>query len=388
MPINMSLVKKPDGGSHRVSCRRGVFFLSLLGLFMSTFRKTGDYSVALTALTASVSVSSQATTTDQELPYKPSPVEDYIVKHTAELGWSILPPNVVETCNVWKNREATPFHTELVAYTSEVKAYYDKFDAFKLPAGVADIRRHIESSGSDSCNLVDLNLPSIFGSGQLTQTRSGWVEPLLPPMRHPHLCTATEDIWTELMSIKYLVHDWGHMCRRLKPRARTVFIDMGASLQFHGNLPSPALELLEQYRKMGFVFDHIYGYEMRVHNPDDVFKALPPQYLSAFHWINCGVSSELDHLHNPWNLLLEHYNEDDFVVVKLDIDTPAIEKALADQLFNNPRLFKMVDQFYFEHHVNQMELAGHWGGTNESVEASFRFFSGLRERGVAAHFWV
>jgi hypothetical protein len=383
-----SPMKKPGEGSDRLSYIRGVFFLALLGLVMSACRRTGDYSVALTSMNVSRSASSQSAMTDQELPYKPAPVEDYIVKHTAELGWSILPPSLVETCSIWKNRESTPFHNELMAYATEVKTYYEQLDAFTLPGDVTDIRRHKESSGSDGCNLVDFNLPSIFGSGQLTQTRSGWVEPLLPPMRHPHLCIATTDIWTELISLKYLVHDWGHMCRRLKPRARTVFIDMGASLQFHGNTPSPALELLEQYRKMGFVFDHIYGYEMRMHNPDDVFNALPPQYRSAFHWINCGVSSELDHKHNPWNLLLEHYNEDDFIVVKLDIDTPAIEKALADQLFNNPRLVKMVDQFYFEHHVNQKELAGNWGPTNESVEASFRFFSGLRERGVAAHFWV
>jgi hypothetical protein len=385
----MSPRKKQNGGSVRLIARV-VFVLATLGVLKVALRNNTNYSIVLSSAIAEQSMRNLPVRQPQEdLPYKPSPVEEYIVKHTTELGWSNVPPELVVTCNVWKDREATPFHAELMAYTKEVDAYYQTFNAFKLPEGVSDIRRHVEASGIDGCNLVDLNLPSIFGtSGQLTQTRSGWVEPLLPPMRHPHLCLATEDIERELTSMKYLVHDWAHMCRQLNPRARTIFIDMGASLQFHGTRPSPALEVLEQYRKMGFVFDHIYGYEKLEENAVTVFEALPTQYSAAYHWINVGVSAELDHKHNPWNILLNNYNEDDFVVIKLDIDSPSIEKSLAYQLLNNPRLVKIIDQFYFEHHVNQQELARNWGGTAESVEASFRFFSELREKGVAAHFWV
>ena len=76
------------------------------------------------------------------------------------------------------------------------------------------------------------------------------------------------------------------------------------------------------------------------------------------------------------------------IIVKLDIDTPAVEGPLALQLFNNPRLAELVDHFYFEHHVNIAEMQGHWGATLESVEDSFQLFHGLRQKGVASHFWV
>eukprot|EP00797_Seminavis_robusta_P007323 Sro14_g010540.2 (140) ;mRNA; r:77183-77602 len=139
---------------------------------------------------------------------------------------------------------------------------------------------------------------------------------------------------------------------------------------------------------MGIVFDHIYGYEMRQEDPNTVFAKLPPEYRANFHWINVGVNADPTHRHNPWNIILDHYNEDDFIVVKLDIDTPAIERPLAHQLLNDPRLVKLVDQFYYEHHVNQRELSRHWGHTAESVEQSFQFFTTLRKKGVASHFWV
>ena len=388
----MFVQKKPDESSRR-SLMRSLALLSLLGLVMSAFRTVGDYSIALSEFSVTRTASVQPATESRslELPYKPSPVEDYIIQHTSDLGWKVSPPQLVTTCTIWKDSSATPYHKELMTYAIEVREYYHRLRAFKLPPGITDLRKQKDVGGNDICTVVDMKLPTIFStSGQLTQTRSGWVEPLLPPMRHPSLCLVDEQklLYKDLVSIEYLIHDWAHMCRQLKPHSRTVFIDMGAALRFHGKLPSPALQLLEQYRQMGFVFDHIYGYEMRQELPDLVFKALPPQYLAAFHWINCGVNQALDHIHNPWNLLLDHYNEDDFIVVKLDIDTPAVEKDLAHQLFNNPRLLKLVDQFYFEHHVNQLELAGHWGPTTESVDDSFQFFSGLRQKGVAAHFWV
>jgi hypothetical protein len=162
----------------------------------------------------------------------------------------------------------------------------------------------------------------------------------------------------------------------------------GASLQFHGTNPSPALVLLEQFRRFGIVFDHIYGYEMTLLDPKTVQQAIPKQFRSAYHWINVGVESDPNSIHNPWNLLLENYHEDDLVVVKLDIDSPMIERQLSHQLFNNPQLAKIVDHFYFEHHVNQFEMAAHWGPTLESVEDSFLLFHGLRQKGIASHFWV
>lgn len=331
------------------------------------------------------------------LPYQPAPVEDYIVKHTVQLGLSVKPPETVPTCFLWTDPNSTPYYQQLTQFYQELKEYYVLLNNFRLPADIQDVRYDTSPHG-DVCSQVELNplgLEGIFKSQQLSRTNAGFVEPLVPPMRHPALCLeegvgvpGRVDKIPQLMQIRYLVHDWAHMCRQLLPTSKTVFIDMGASLQFHGNHPSPALVLLEQFRRFGIKFDHIYAYEMLPHDPLLVQNAIPKQFKSAYHWINVGVQPLETSPHNPWNLLLDNFTEDDLVIVKLDIDTPAIEHPLAYQLLNNPRLAKLVDHFYFEHHVNQRELAPHWGAVDQSVEESFELFHQLRQKGVASHFWV
>merc|ERR1712150_453288 len=79
------------------------------------------------------------------------------------------------------------------------------------------------------------------------------------------------------------------------------------------------------------------------------------------HWINTGVTGEIDHPHNPWTLLKESFDSDDFVVVKMDIDTPSVEMPLFEQLRTDPELHELVDVFYFEHHVQMDEMQRFWG---------------------------
>ena len=42
---------------------------------------------------------------------------------------------------------------------------------------------------------------------------------------------------------------------------------------------------------------------------------------------------------------------EDYVVFKLDIDAPAIEIALVQQIMGDRELLALIDEFYFEHHV-------------------------------------
>ena len=91
---------------------------------------------------------------------------------------------------------------------------------------------------------------------------------------------------------------------------------------------------------------------------------------------------------NPFTMLTNSFTPDDFVVVKLDIDTPVVEAALVEQLRGDPALLQLVDEFYFEHHVHQEELSGPWTGTMEgSVGASLGLMSELRKNGVSVHYW-
>ncbi len=161
-------------------------------------------------------------------------------------------------------------------------------------------------------------------------------------------------------------------------------------LDFHGDpMNSPPVYLLSLYRRFGFPFDHIYAFESTKKDSQEVLDAIPEDVFAAYHWINVGVSSEMSSRNNPWNLVLNSYNGDDLIIVKLDVDTASVEVPLAHQLLNDTRLHRLVDHFYFEHHVRLSEISSAWGSSMQrSVQDSLDLFHGIRKKGVPSHFWV
>jgi hypothetical protein len=171
-------------------------------------------------------------------------------------------------------------------------------------------------------------------------------------------------------------------------------IDLGASLDFHIDrgdfvdiMKNPTVYLMEIFRKFGLPFDHIYAFEMTPIAPEPVYAKLPKEFVHAYHWINLPVSSDLRSKLHPLQMILDQYNENDLVVVKLDIDTPHVEIALVEQLLQNDAYADLIDHFYFEHHVYLNEVAREWIIMQDSVTSSLQLFSVLRQKGIAAHYW-
>ena len=96
-----------------------------------------------------------------------------------------------------------------------------------------------------------------------------------------------------------------------------------------------------------------------------------------------------DDVYNPWHLLKKVSAPQDFVVVKLDIDTPAVEGELVRQLLADPMLYSLVDVFYFEHHAHIHDFEWMWArfGFHEKLADSYAIFAALRQRGIRAHSW-
>lgn len=91
---------------------------------------------------------------------------------------------------------------------------------------------------------------------------------------------------------------------------------------------------------------------------------------STFHGINVGVSGDPDGYTIPccW-MLLKDYNEDDFIVVKLDVDGSKLEMTLALQLLNESWLYGgVVDYFHFEHHVFTNVILKSWKSTMRIIQ--------------------
>lgn len=295
----------------------------------------------------------------------------------------------VDECDLYKNSNKSSLHEQYGEFTILLDKYYKAVSSFSVPTD--DLRREPEEDRHTMCGSMDTLLGACFKVAEhLSKTRGGYVEPLIPPMRHPRFCEA--DRW--LFSLEYLVHDFGEICKQLNTNSKTVLFDLGASLEFHKSLKkeNPVVWLIDLYARFGIKFDHYYAFEYTVIPPDKVFDSIPNSLLPSYHWYNVPVEAESTSKRNPWTSILSTLDENDFVVVKVDIDTANVEVPLVHQLLNESYA-KIIDQFYFEHHVKMKNMERFWGPYPNAIaegtlQDSLELFTELRKRGIAAHSWV
>jgi len=320
--------------------------------------------------------------------YKPATVESYILENAERLGYNTPLGVDAPACTIWNDPKETTIYNDLHVLKKQMGDYTRHIRTLSAPA--QDLRLVVESTNYTICDQLGFpnGVASLFPGGQLSHVQGqGYIEPIVPPLRHPIYCQGRPP--SQLLNLGYLVHDFPTICRSLRRTSRTIFVDMGASLQYHSTGEQPAVYLTTLYRHFGIPFDHIYAYERTPTPPEKVFDKLPDDMRAAYHWINVGVSPDPHSNQNPWKMLRKAFTKDDFIVVKLDIDTSAVEIPLVVQLLESPDLHELVDQFYFEHHVNMEELAPDWKQSrNGSIYESLHLFHELRKRGIAAHSWV
>jgi len=354
----------------------------------------------------------------EQVVYTPSSAEAYVMQNKEVLGLT-NETDMSPTCPLWTNTTTTttttdPWYDQLQQYLTELDDYNRRIREF--PSALQDIRQRLFPTDPEEqsrttqaerydtvCSSLELHpdgLPGIFSNSNSLLSHSnvyGYMEPLLPPLRHPRYCnplTGQPDA-QYLMHLGYMIHDFAHMCRLLKPHSRIIFMDIGASFEFHSNPNfadyehTPALYHVALFRKFGFWFDHIYAYEVAQIPAERVYQKLPDYLQASYHWINVGVSADPNHPMHPLSMLLKHYNADDLILIKLDIDNAPIEVPLSQQLLQDDRYAPLIDHFYFEHHVRLHELAYYWGpGMLGSVTDSLDLFTGLRQKqGIPAHYW-
>lgn len=330
--------------------------------------------------------------------YQPSEIEAHMSENAVALGYNKKGNKSSGSgCEIWKD-EDSPIKEQLQTFRVELDTYKNLLNSFMQKSPVPDVRDSLSDGNdiNDICSTLEVNpdgLKDIFQSGQLsclnnTEGKCELLEPLLPPMRHPGICS---NFRRHLMDMTFLVHDFASICRKLKKHSRIVLVDMGASLEFHGNSLSPAVYLANTFRQFGMPFDHIYAYEITEAPPSNVFEKVPEHLMSAFHWINVGVDPSPESKLNPLRMLKQNYREDDLIIVKLDIDTANVENQLVQQVRNDTDYIGLIDHFYFEHHIYLQELNSRFASTGSdraSVQESLELFSALREKGIASHFWV
>jgi len=135
------------------------------------------------------------------------------------------------------------------------------------------------------------------------------------------------------------------------------------------------------FRKFGMPFDHIYAYEKTPTEPESMVESIPEHIRPAYHWINVAVNASKFSIDNPLRLIHNHYNKDDIIIVKLDIDNDRIEQEFVQQILQDAKNHTKqtrIDHFYFEHHLGQ----------NHPRKKSIELFTKLRKVGIGAHYWV
>jgi hypothetical protein len=223
-----------------------------------------------------------------------------------------------------------------------------------------------------------------------TYTRTAWIEPLAFSLRHP-LAPCNETLLVDRTYMLLGSQPAARLPGPAPPGPRRFFMfDMGASTFSQGfGGPSQSF-LVEAYKRRGIVFDRILLWEATPHNGTAVFDQVPRELHAAYQYINIPVSAERGDPGNPLEILKAITTTDDFVAVKLDIDTPLIENELVQQVLEDTGIWSRIDEFYFEQHVNFKPMRVYWGGdieTGMTLATSYELFSQLRQRGVRAHGW-
>jgi hypothetical protein len=91
---------------------------------------------------------------------------------------------------------------------------------------------------------------------------------------------------------------------------------------------------------------------------------------------------------NPLTVLKRVARRGDFVVFKLDIDTPVVEHGILQLLLNDTEAHALVTHFFFELHYGLKEMQGVWDDNMPGdVLTTAELFVRLRKSGINAQFW-
>ena len=72
-------------------------------------------------------------------------------------------------------------------------------------------------------------------------------------------------------------------------------------------------------------FEHIYGWEYSLLEPQNFWRQVPYIFTGIYHFFNVPAQAEFTDSNSPLRLIRAFTRKEDFVAFKLDIDTPSVE---------------------------------------------------------------
>ena len=184
-------------------------------------------------------------------------------------------------------------------------------------------------------------------------------------------------------------------------KAKTYLFDAGASNWFQG-AGGPSLSVLtELWKRNGMSFDDVRAFEGST-SPETFYNVVPQEWKDKTTFQQAWIRSKPDvpstsdaALDGPFlpTHIASVVTKDDYVVFKLDIDSPEVEGNTVLHLLSEEGAddLSYIDEFFWEHHVTGNYLMrADWGTPpgGLSIRDSADLFLRLRKRGVRAHSWV
>lgn len=107
------------------------------------------------------------------------------------------------------------------------------------------------------------------------------------------------------------------------------------------------------YHDRGQKFDTYVAVELAELNATEAYAQIPPDLVGVYNLINTGLTMEDGHKLNVIDLLERIVKPNDFLVFKLDIDTPELEMPIVQSLLDDDPAeggaSSLVDELMFEH---------------------------------------
>ncbi|KAL4430875.1 hypothetical protein ABPG75_006131 [Micractinium tetrahymenae] len=171
--------------------------------------------------------------------------------------------------------------------------------------------------------------------------------------------------------------------RRLYP-GRALLMDFGSS-----HFQTSVQWMLQRYGALGVEFNEIWGYELAKIDLNQYWGVVPPDVKPRLHFLNEGITNDTASPEHPIHMIKKQVRPGDFLVIKLDVDAPAVELPFMRAIAEDAELRRLIGELHFEMHYTHRDMALWFGdsGGNVTISDVLTMFRELRQEGLRLHYW-
>mmetsp|Transcript_2633 Transcript_2633/g.4510 ORF Transcript_2633/g.4510 Transcript_2633/m.4510 type:complete len:389 (+) Transcript_2633:70-1236(+) len=307
----------------------------------------------------------------------------YIPSELEARWWQVVEEVKMQPCVAMNER----FSSYLEIYNAAIEAGWLSNYAV-VPEGLCDCAKSMEPKSFDD---------SVFSRFEYEnecthELKTSYIEPLAGILRHPRVCVPADE--KPFLSRKdWLLVDQWELQKNRKHDSRFLYFDAGASFWLDGAGGSGSSQAWFDsiFVNLCAPFQGYWLWEAAPLKAAFVLGQVPARAKPNYHWYNIPASQDKTSSDSPLFHVRNTARLDDYVVFKIDIDNNPVEEAILYSLLDDPQLLSLIDEFYWEHHVNMYPMTKYWRETadpNKDQGDSIWAFRKMRELGIRAHSWV